>query len=330
LQARYTQINDGQPVPSAITFVIKASPVECISVITEFLGKHKAAKPFIVLDTLGKVKPPKRSGEEQYGADYSIGSKFKGLADSVPGATILIIHHTRKADAVDFVDQVSGTQGLAGSVDFVLALNRKRHENDAILSVTGRDVNEAEYALIAERGFIWRLDGTSLAGAAVRADEKRDEEIEAARLRRLGRQAQDVVKLINERGEVTPAEIAFKYHLTPKIASNLLGRLVEGGFIVQSGRGEYRSKSNTFPMESGESGELEDSDEDGDGNDSPLSSHSSDSLYSSQSSDVVHLEQRRRNTCRCGGALKTQLSTERGICTECWADGIRETDCTTT
>ena len=41
---------------------------------------------------------------------------------------------------------MSGTQGIAGAVDFVLALNRKRHADDAVLSVTGRDVIEAEYA----------------------------------------------------------------------------------------------------------------------------------------------------------------------------------------
>lgn len=332
LQDRYTKINGDEPIPSGITFITKATPQECLAVIAEYQHRYCDQKPLIIIDTLGKVKPPKRSGEEQYGADYNIGSKFKELADSVPGSTILIIHHTRKADAVDFVDQVSGTQGLAGSVDFVLALDRKRHENDAILSVTGRDVTEAEFALVAESGMIWRLDGMSLAAAAARAEQRRDETAEAARLRRLGTRAQDIVKLIDERGQATPPEVAFKFGMTSKIASNLLGRLVEADFIVHAGRGEYRSKRHPFPRESGESGELEDIGEHYDDDDSPLSPHSSDSLHSLLSSDVVvDLGNRKLcNTCPCGGKLTSERSRERGICTQCWAKGIRETDCPTT
>ena len=82
-----------------------------------------------------------------------------------PAPTLLVVHHTRKAEAIDFVDSVSGTQGIAGSFDFVLALDRKRYSNNAMFSVTGRDVIEAEYALTADQGILWRLDGADLAAA---------------------------------------------------------------------------------------------------------------------------------------------------------------------
>jgi 5S rRNA maturation endonuclease (ribonuclease M5) len=334
LQARYRDINDG-PIPPGITFITKATPAECVSVITEYLQRYGKQKPLIILDTLGKVKQQKRSGQESYTVDYELGGRFKALADSCPGSAILIIHHTRKADAADFVDLVSGTQGIAGSVDCVVTVARKRGEHEGTLSVTERDVMENEYALLVKDGYLWGLDSTSLAGSAIRADERRDEAAEAARLRKQhGKTAIDVVALISERGHMTPTEVGFKFHMTPKAASNLLNRLFDAGFIVKAARGEYRSKRYNASMcgeseESGDSGVAGDSDADPENSvspaNSPHSSESSHSLHSSHSSDddvVVDIESR-RNTCACGAALTNPTSIKRGVCAECWIDHPR-------
>ena len=68
-------------------------------VIAEFMARHAEAKPLVILDTLGKVKPPKRRNEDAYQADYAVGTQLKNLADTVPGSTLLVVHHTRKAEA---------------------------------------------------------------------------------------------------------------------------------------------------------------------------------------------------------------------------------------
>src|SRR5262249_31137919 len=149
----------GDRIPESIEVVTKATPTEGKLMIAEYLEQHAADKPLVIVDTFGKIKPPKRPGEDAYLVDYQIGATLKALIDAAAGATLLLVHHTRKAEATDFVDSISGTQGIAGSVDFVLALNRARHANDAILSVTGRDIIEAEYALVADDGILWRLDG---------------------------------------------------------------------------------------------------------------------------------------------------------------------------
>jgi hypothetical protein len=60
------------------------------------------------------------------------------------------VHHVRKASSEDFLTEVSGTNGLAGAADAVLVLKRMRAQADGILSVTGRDVDEAEYAMSFE------------------------------------------------------------------------------------------------------------------------------------------------------------------------------------
>jgi hypothetical protein len=49
--------------------------------------------------------------------------------------------------AEDFLATVSGTNGIAGAADAVLVLQRGRNNADGQLHVTGRDVEECEYAL---------------------------------------------------------------------------------------------------------------------------------------------------------------------------------------
>ena len=103
----------------------------------------------------------RRLGNPPYGRDYRIGSRLKRLADE-HGATLLINHHDRKAASADFIDSVSGTNGLAGSADTVPLLTRARHETNGLLQVTGRDVREDEYAVQFNAWAIWQLDGETL------------------------------------------------------------------------------------------------------------------------------------------------------------------------
>ncbi len=73
----------------------------------------------------------------------------------------MLVHHVRKAGAEDFLEAVSGTNGLAGAADATLVLRRPRGEADGILYVTGRDVDETEHALrfTAANGAWTLLDG---------------------------------------------------------------------------------------------------------------------------------------------------------------------------
>src|ERR1700677_2927422 len=115
----------------------------------------------VVIDTLGKVMPPAIPGESAYQRDYRVGSALKRIADDNPGLSVVVLHHDRKAASEDFVDSVSGTHGLAGSADTVVVLARKRQSNEGVLMVTGRDVEENEYALTMQDA-AWRLDGADL------------------------------------------------------------------------------------------------------------------------------------------------------------------------
>ncbi|MGV0695598.1 AAA family ATPase, partial [Mycobacterium paraintracellulare] len=161
LQSRFRTLMEGQELPADLEVVTRASSTESLVIIDEFLRRNQHKAPLVIIDTLGKVKPPKASWEDSYQADYRIGGALKTRIDAVPGGCLLLVHHTRKAESSDFIETVSGTQGIAGSADFVLVLSRKRHSDEAVLSVTGRDVNENEYALTTSNGR-WALAGSSL------------------------------------------------------------------------------------------------------------------------------------------------------------------------
>ena len=109
LQSRFRRLLRDEAIPPGIHVIVKARPDEAMAAIRGFLALHADARPLIILDTLGKVKPPKRSGEDSYLVDYAIGSTLKDAVDAVPGSTLLVVHHTRKAESADFVDGVSGT-----------------------------------------------------------------------------------------------------------------------------------------------------------------------------------------------------------------------------
>jgi len=232
LQSRFRVLMQGEPIPAAIDVITKAQAFEVPAMIEEWLALHPDEKPLVILDTLGKVKPPKRAGEDSYAADYSIGGRLKDLIDAVPGATLLVVHHTRKAESDDFVDAVSGTQGIAGSADFILVLRRKRQAADAVLCVTGRDVPENEYALTTEGG-LWSLDGTDLTSAAEAVKTRKSTES-------LGDRSAEAFAFVGTRPLGTrPTDLAGHLGIDSKLAGNYLLRLHEAGRIAKRTRGIY-------------------------------------------------------------------------------------------
>lgn len=230
LQDRFRKIIANQPIPEGINVIVRAQAHEAIPMISEFLGRL-SDPALVILDTLGKVKPPKVSYEDSYQADYRFGSLLKEAVDASPGSTLLVVHHSRKAESADFVDAVSGTQGIAGSADFVLVLSRKRHEDEAVLSVTGRDIPEGEYALTTDGG-LWSLDGATLPEAARTAEKRRERN-------QLDARSLEVIAFVGERDITRAADLA-AIGIDPEQARVYLNRLANSGRIAKAGRGLYK------------------------------------------------------------------------------------------
>jgi RecA-family ATPase len=231
LQARFRTLMEGQPLPEALEVVTRASSTEAMLIVDEFLRRHRQDAPLVVIDTLGKVKPPKASNEDAYAADYRIGGALKKRIDDVRGGCLLLVHHTRKAGVDDFIDAVSGTAGIAGSADFVLVLNRRRHASEAVLCVTGRDVPESEYALTTNEGR-WALDGMDLMDAAATARRRRESGD-------LGDRSADALTFVNSRAQTRPADLAAHLGIDKNNAGTYLRRLADAERIAKPRRGLY-------------------------------------------------------------------------------------------
>lgn len=121
-----------------------------------FLGRHPKTG-LIIIDTLQKVR--EIEGEKfSYASDYEIVSKLKTFSDS-KGLCLLLVHHTRKQDAEDVFDTISGTNGLLGAADGAFILRKDtRTGNDGILEVTSRDQTDMRLHLNFNRdSCLWNL-----------------------------------------------------------------------------------------------------------------------------------------------------------------------------
>lgn len=232
LQVRFRAIMANQPLPAALTVIIEATAAQATLIVDEFLRRHRNAGPLVIIDTLGKVKPSKAFNEDAYAADYRIVGDLKSHIDAVPGGCLLLVHHTRKMGAEDFVETLSGTHGIAGSADFVLVLSRKRNSDEALLKITGRDVAEEEYALRTDAGR-WSLDGMDLMDAAATARRRRE-------TRDLGDRSTDALDFVSGRPDGTrPADLAEHLGVDNDTAGRYLRRLHESQRITKRTRGVY-------------------------------------------------------------------------------------------
>lgn len=136
----------------------------------------------------------------------------------------MLVHHVRKAGAEDFLEAVSGTNGLAGAADATLVLRRPRGEADGMLSVTGRDVDESEYALrfTADNGSWTLLDGPpgDYAVSSTRAD---------------------ITRYVRAHPGSTPKEISEATGIGYANVRKTCGRMVSDGQLAVDTAGRYRT-----------------------------------------------------------------------------------------
>ena len=125
--------------------------------LKKFMQQHPNTK-LVILDTLQKIR---EVGNEKnsYAKDYEIIGKLKQITDE-SGCCFLLVHHTRKQQADDKFDMISGTNGLLGSADGAFMLvKEKRTDQTATLDVSGRDQKDQRIYLTRDNErLIWELD----------------------------------------------------------------------------------------------------------------------------------------------------------------------------
>ena len=121
-----------------------------------FVQEHPDTR-LIIIDTLQKIR---ETGDERYSyaSDYEVITKLKRFADA--SVCVLLVHHTRKQQADDRFDKISGTNGLMGAADGAFLLQKERRtDSAATLDISGRDLQDQRlYLKKDEERLAWELE----------------------------------------------------------------------------------------------------------------------------------------------------------------------------
>lgn len=155
--------------------------------IATWLDEHPAAR-LVIIDVFARMRGTGDGKANRYDEDYREMTRVKAVADDY-GVACMAVHHARKLGSGDFLDVVSGTNGLAGACDTILVMERTRGQNHALLRVTGRDVEEAEHPMSFAHGRWTMADAQEM-----------EQELSEARRR--------ILDAVRNLGPMTPVECA--------------------------------------------------------------------------------------------------------------------------
>jgi hypothetical protein len=236
LKNRLTKRLQGAPAPDSLTFATEWPRLDqgAVPRLAEWLDQAPSPR-LVVIDTLARIRPPTNAKDSLYQSDYAIGAPLLKLAADHDIAVILV-HHTRKGEADDPLEMISGSTGLTGGMDNVMVLKRQRGTNEAVLFVTGRDIeHETEYGLTWDHHTAgWTITGE---GPHVGLTPER----------------RAIFDIIAKHGPIKGRDIASALHPGVAITKTskewtstrfLLKKLVDAGLVTSSDRG-YTTTNTT-------------------------------------------------------------------------------------
>lgn len=229
-------LGEGVPVPRGFYGGHDVAPGKLPETVRAWLNAPGNAGGMVLVDVLGKVMDRPQKGETQYDRDYRVLGSLKAVCAEYPELSLIVNHHTRKAGAAgtDYLETVSGTNAITGAADTVLVIDRKRDEKEGRLRVVSRDIDPAEYAMVLEHPFGWRMDGDSLSAAADLAA------IQPRRVTTLSDKTRNLTTLVCSRGNgISVEDVAAELEMTIADARNRLKRGVDKGDIRRIARGIY-------------------------------------------------------------------------------------------
>lgn len=164
LQERMKKVLNGRKAPKELGYAIRAETLQrgLIGQLEKYLEGNPNTK-LIIVDTFQKIRGESKRGESAYATDYTDCGQLKAFADRRK-ICLLLVHHMRKMrDTSDTFANISGTAGISGAADTMLAMSReKREDENTKLSITGRDVEMQEYQMQFNKETCrWHLLGAS-------------------------------------------------------------------------------------------------------------------------------------------------------------------------
>ncbi|MFD0492571.1 AAA family ATPase [Saccharopolyspora spinosporotrichia] len=146
LKTRMGKLLGDEPAPRNLSLATSCPtlPAGGDEAIAAWLDQNPDAR-MVVLDVFAKMRGTPPAGMSAYDADYAAIGRAKQLADRY-GVAFVLVHHVRK------MGSRTSSSGLRfqrhrGRRDATLRAPQKPRKADGVLQVTGRDIDEAEYAL---------------------------------------------------------------------------------------------------------------------------------------------------------------------------------------
>jgi len=111
----------------------------------------------IIIDTFGRFVNKSRYGNLSFQEDYDLLSELQSLAIK-KHVSILLIHHTTKAETNDVFDSMQGTMGIIASPDSLIVMKRK--DGFTEMHIRGRDFEDKTYSIdFDSKKLKWQLKG---------------------------------------------------------------------------------------------------------------------------------------------------------------------------
>ena len=232
LQRRVTKLLSplGQEWPERLTLATRWRRLDQGGVedIEEWCGSVPNPR-LVLLDTLAGVRPTRSNADTLYESDYKALCEVHRLANNRGGMAAVALHHTRKMDADDPIDTISGSLGLPGVADTCLIL--ARGPNGTTLYVRGRDIEEAERAIIfGSANCRWTLLG------------------DAAEVHRSDTRKLILAVLAAATTVMSPGEIAAAVGINRNAVDQQLLQMRNAGEVVQVSRGLYADPNKEFAI----------------------------------------------------------------------------------
>lgn len=222
LQGRMRAVLKGEQFPKDLHLVTELPRLPMLGEFLEgWLQAHPTAR-LIIIDVLRKVRPLGDGKGNAYNEDYDSLGMLKRLSDKYSVA-IIAVHHTRKmADDSDVFNEVSGSTGLTGAADAILIAKKARNTAEAVLHVTGRDINEQDFGLVwHSEGCVWTLSD------------------EPVFLSTMGPTRRKILDHLADSGGGTPSSIADATGLNFNTVKSNCRRMVDDHQLDSDGDGRY-------------------------------------------------------------------------------------------
>lgn len=132
-----------------------AKPNEFHTTIESVLNAVKLDAIF--LDNMELVLPPKPRGCDDYAYYYEQLPRWAALA-SKHNCAIIMTHHKRKETTEKPLDAILGSQGIVGTCDTVMVMQKAKRDREYDLYVTGKYIPDETYNVV-RNGVEFEFDG---------------------------------------------------------------------------------------------------------------------------------------------------------------------------